>query len=100
MRQRRCGRFKILVLATCALSLVSLAAQAQSQVKTYNVQGGALKSALRQFARQSDSEILFDGAMLAGKRTRGFTGQGTAQEVLASLLDDANLTYRQTVLTV
>jgi iron complex outermembrane receptor protein len=97
MLQSSRTRFRKAVLATCALSAMAFAAGAHAQtVRPYKVAGGDLKSALRQFARQSDSEILFDGALVAQKHTRGFVGQGAAQDVLNSLLSDSNLTYRPT----
>jgi len=90
------SRLRAVALASCALSaLAAPLAHAQVQ-RTYHISGGDLSGALRQFSLQSDQEILFDNALMARKRTGGFTGTGTAPEVLGRLLSNSGLTYRVT----
>jgi len=90
------SRLRAVALTSCALgALAAPLAHAQAQ-REYHINGGDLSGALRQFALQSDQEILFDSALMARKRTGGFAGTGTATEVLGRLLANSGLTHRVT----
>jgi iron complex outermembrane recepter protein len=91
------GQRRLAALATCVVSALALASGARAQaLRQYSIAGGELKAALSDFARQSDREIMFNAALVSDKKTRGYSGQSTAPEVLSRLLNNTGLTYAST----
>ena len=90
-------RLRLAVLASCAAAALLTAGSVQAQTRHhYEISGGDLSAAMAQFSRQSDQEVMFDGALVEGRRTSGFSGDETAAIVLARLLERSGLTFRET----
>jgi len=62
----------------------------------YDIPSGELSTALRQFARQSDREILFTNDVVVGRESHSFSGSATAIHALAQVLNGTGLTYEVT----
>jgi iron complex outermembrane receptor protein len=87
-------RHSFILMVGGSLSILASAADAAAQSNDYSISAGPLDIALRQFARQTDREILFDERLLASRRTMGFSGAGAASDVLERVLQNSGLTYR------
>ncbi len=95
MTKTRGSKFKLLAMSGCAALAIATAAQA-AEPSSFDVPGGDLKTALVQFANQSNQEILFSSDIVAGRRTSGVTAQADAPTALAQLLRGTGLTFQQT----
>jgi iron complex outermembrane recepter protein len=86
----------LLAAGSTAIPLHSaMAAAAVSEtVESYSIPAGDLKAALQAFARQSSRDLLFDSTLVAGKRTRGYSGRSTAHAALNRVLENSGLTVR------
>jgi outer membrane receptor protein involved in Fe transport len=72
--------------AVLSLWLAATPAAAQQQMRAFDIKAGDLGPALNAFARQSDQEILFTSALVAGKRTAGVSGRYEPRTALTALL--------------
>lgn len=75
-------------------SVVCVAASPGSQ--SFDIDAQNLASALAEFARQSDRQILFSTEVADDKRTQGVSGRLSPEEALRRLLEGTGLTYRIT----
>lgn len=86
---------RVAVTATLLLAL-SAASWADESQTTFNIPPQPLGPALREFARQSNHEILFSSEIVKDKATQGITGPATADLALAELLKGTGLTFSLT----
>src|SRR5690348_4114842 len=100
---RRCSGAvrNILCAALCAALYVPVpAVHAQSTasgepIRQYNIPAGSLSSALGAWGAQSDRQLVFAPDLVAGKHTRGASGQFSAEQALTQLLADTGLTWKR-----
>lgn len=76
------------------------AAQAHPGAKRFDISDQLLASALNEFARQSNRQILFSTDVVDAKRTRGVKGDLEPEAALRELLKGTGLTYRVTAGTI
>ena len=99
MTGKRQTSFKTIVMGGCAAvaMLASVPAHAQAMRPThFEVGGQDLKSALQQFAKQGDQQVLFSTQIVAGKRSMGVSGDLAPESALKALLAGTGLTYTKT----
>ena len=65
-------------------------------LKLFNIEQQSLSTALNEFARQSDRQILFSTDVANAKRTRGIKGELEPEAALRQLLKGTGLTFRVT----
>ena len=86
-----------LLCATTALASAAIAAPAFAagidQRATFEIAAGSLDEALIAYSRQADVQVISASIDLAGKRTRGVSGEREAREALALLLQDSGLSF-------
>jgi iron complex outermembrane receptor protein len=88
---------RAMALGGCAAIAFAHVAVAQEAAKpVFEIAAGDLRSALQQFARQTNQEVMFSNAVVEGKRTRGFSGADDAPDALHALLADTGLTFTKT----
>jgi outer membrane receptor protein involved in Fe transport len=100
---RRCkGAIRnILWAALCAaLYATAPAAYAQSaasseSIRQYDIPAGSLSSALGAWGAQSDRQVVFAPDLVAGKQTKGASGQYGAEQALTQLLAGTGLTWKR-----
>ncbi|MDB6088404.1 MAG: TonB-dependent receptor, partial [Gammaproteobacteria bacterium] len=85
-------------LLAAVLSFLTSAALATAgdAAKHFDIRQQSLASALNEFARQSDRQILFSTETAESKRTDGVTGDLAPDAALKVLLKGTGLTYRTT----
>jgi iron complex outermembrane recepter protein len=85
-------------LAATLLALLgsSTFAIADDAIKHFSIDGQVLLSALNEFGRQSDLQILFSTDIVEAKRTNGVRGDLVPEAALAVLLKGTGLTFRVT----
>lgn len=97
---RRTNRgLALALLATTALSVgaFGLAAPAHAQqAASYDIPAGPLSTALNQFARQAQVELVYDAPLTNGASSPGLNGSYNTAEALSRLLAGTGVTYRQT----
>jgi len=85
----------------CATALTGFAAYSQTAVAapapaiTFNIEAGALEGALLAYAAQSQRQLLFDRALVAGLRAPAVRGALTPSQALDRLLAGSGLVVRQ-----
>lgn len=85
------------VSTVCALWFGSGAAIAQDvRAKQFDIDAQSLGSALSEFARQSQQEILFAPDIVAKKQTSGVRGNLNPIDALSTILKDTGLTFSTT----
>jgi TonB-dependent receptor len=82
--------------ATLALTLGAAPVFAQGQSHQYSIGAENLGDALRAFALASGKDVVFDPALVRGKKTRGVEGQLSDDDALSSLLAGSDLMYQRT----
>lgn len=99
---RRKGAVRnILCAALCAaLYATAPAAYAQSatsseSIRQYDIPAGSLSSALGAWGAQSDGQVVFAPDLVAGKQTKGASGQYGAEQALTQLLAGTGLTWKR-----
>src|SRR5690348_12312365 len=100
---RRCkGAIRnILWAALCAaLYATAPAAYAQSaasseSIRQYDIPAGSLSSALGAWGAQSDRQVVFAPDLVAGKQTKGASGQYGAEQALTQLLAGTGLAWKR-----
>ena len=86
------------LLATAASFALGSAAMAvpSGEPKPFDIGGQPLNSALGEFARQSNRQILYSTEVVLAKRTGGVKGELSAESALKMLLQGTGLTFRVT----
>ena len=100
---RRCNRVvrNTLWVALCAaLYAAAPAAYAQAaasseSIRQYDIPAGSLSSALGAWGAQSDRQVVFAPDLVAGKQTRGASGQYNAEQALTQLLAGTGLGWKR-----
>jgi len=82
--------------AVCLFVNVAGLAMAQGVTRQFDIPAQDMQSALNEFARQSDRQILFSTAVSASKRTAGVKGELEPEAALKQLLKGTGLTFRVT----
>jgi len=85
-----------ILAATLALFLALPALARADGEKAFNIQRQVLSSALHEFARQSDRQILFSTDIVVSKQTAGVRGDLQPEAALQELLKGTGLTFRIT----
>jgi outer membrane receptor protein involved in Fe transport len=85
------GGWKAMALAGAAVVACAAPAWGQAARAGFHIPARDLGPALQQFALQSGREVLFDPALVAGKRTSGLQGQLEVPAALAQLLKGSGL---------
>ena len=80
------------LLGSASLALMLSAAHAEQAVE-FKIESGSLVTALNEYARQSDQEILFSSDIIAGKEAKAVNGVYEPQEALEMILADTGLVY-------
>ena len=88
----------LLLLTLCAGLLAPLAAKAQTPVMAgpvleFNIPAQSLNSALLDFAERAGLELVYDFALVEGRRNPPLNGAYTASEGLDRLLADSGINY-------
>lgn len=85
-----------LCVALCASIPAAYAQSASSSESTrqYGIPAGSLSNALRAWGAQSDKQVVFAPNLVAGKQTRGATGQYSAEQALTQLLAGTGLAWK------
>jgi outer membrane receptor protein involved in Fe transport len=91
-RRRWASGAAIGVLMAAVMAGEAAAAQPQS-VRHFAINAQELSRALKLYALQSDTQILFSDAVGVGARSRDLVGEFTAEEGLARLLTGSQFTY-------
>jgi iron complex outermembrane receptor protein len=91
MARRNLGRASIISCTTLLTLLVCATGRAGEPPQTYNIPAQNLGSALREFARQTNQEILFSSEVVKDKTTHGITGALSAEAALTQLLAGTGL---------
>ncbi|RZJ00728.1 MAG: TonB-dependent receptor [Brevundimonas sp.] len=81
-------------LVAC-IAAVSPSASAQ-EARQFEIAAGPLGGALNSYATQSDQQIFFTSALVAGLRTEGLHGRYAAPEALTRLLAGSGLAWSET----
>ena len=89
----------LLLLTLSAGLLNPLAARAQTPVMAgpvleFNIPAQSLNSALLDFAERAGLELVYDFALVEGRRNQALNGAYTASEGLARLLADSGINYQ------
>ena len=89
----------LLLLTLSAGLLNPLAARAQTPVMAgpvleFNIPAQSLNSALLDFAERAGLELVYDFALVEGRRNQALNGTYTASEGLARLLADSGINYQ------
>lgn len=71
-------------------------ARAEGDARHFDIPAQDMQSALNEFARQSDRQILFSTSVSTGKRTGGVKGELEPEAALERLLMGSGLTFRVT----
>jgi outer membrane receptor protein involved in Fe transport len=91
----------VLYAALCVALFANVpAAHAQStasseSIRQYDIPAGSLSSALGAWGAQSDKQVVFAPDLVAGKRTRGLSGQYAAEQALTQLLAGTGLAWKR-----
>ncbi|NHT76675.1 TonB-dependent siderophore receptor [Rhizobiaceae bacterium CRRU44] len=77
-----------------AIGMTQQTASAQAAAQTnFSVNAGPLNQALMSFGRQTGLQVTYLASIAAGKSSPGFSGNGTREQALASILRGSGLTY-------
>ena len=89
------GLMILAVLFAClCLYAPHIRATVQSGVKHFDIAAQPLATALVEFAKQSDRQILFSTQVVESKRTEGIKGEFEPEVALRQLLKGSGLTFR------
>ncbi|MFC3653136.1 TonB-dependent receptor domain-containing protein [Dyella humi] len=89
-----CVRLLLCIAVAAWAALPALAAESAATAQNYSVVAGELRNALDSLATQGDIQIVYDPALVAGKRTNGVSGRFTAAEALKQLLAGTDLNWK------
>ena len=91
------SRYLCIIAAAIVCVLGSQASVALAgSLKRFDIEQQSLSTALNEFARQSDRQILFSTAVANAKRTHGIRGDLEPEDALRQLLKGTGLTFRVT----
>ncbi len=79
----------------CGVCIVAIATPAQAQTREYRIPAGSLKSALDAYARQSGRQVIYKVDEVRGARSRGASGNISAEAALDSILVGTGFTARR-----
>lgn len=91
-RVRRWSFTALAILIATSTSL-TFAADAMSQNAVFDIPAQSVESALHEFSKQADVQVMVASADVAGQRTSGVKGRLIVANALAQLLQDTNLEY-------
>jgi len=97
----RMGLVRNVLYAALCVALANVpAAHAQStasseSIRQYDIPAGSLSSALGAWGAQSDKQVVFAPDLVAGKQTRGLSGQYAAEQALTQLLAGTGLAWKR-----
>lgn len=94
----RSRRLRALALGM-ALALGGVGAEATAQTapnRSFHIAAGTLEEALNQFTAQSGLQVLYDPALVQGRRAAAYDATAPASAALESLLKGSRLTYEFT----
>ncbi len=87
-------------LLSCSALVACVAAAGTSacaqDIREYDVPAGALGDALQQYATQSDQQLFYSGALVAGLQTQGLRGRFPSSDALNRLLSGTGLAWSRT----
>ncbi|HYG26899.1 MAG TPA: TonB-dependent receptor [Caulobacteraceae bacterium] len=93
-------RMRAILLAGCAGAALAIAmpaaAAAEGPTKTYAIGSMDLDTALREFAMTSGHDVVFDPALVRGRKTAGVAGEVSDEAALRTLLQGTELAFQQT----
>jgi hypothetical protein len=72
----------------------SVESGAHEELRQFNIAAGDAPTALNEFSRQANKQVLFDYAVLRTRQTRGVEGMLQPSEALRSMLKDTGLVAR------
>lgn len=84
------------LFVSSAVVCAAVATPAMAQTKSFDVPAQAAESAIREFGRQADIQIIAARKITRGKRTNAVRGDMTVTEGLSVLLQDTGLDVRRT----
>lgn len=97
MVRYRAKSIRALLLAGAALAVsVPLQGAIAAESRTYAIAPQDLGDAIRKFALDTGRDVAFDPAAVAGKKTRGVTGQRTEEGALRALLEGTGMRFMRT----
>lgn len=97
MFSRKPVLIKALMLLSVSSAMVPMAARAEPvRPIPLLIASQNLGSALNEFARQTNQQIMFAPALVRGKRARAISGSYEPNRALRQLLDGTGITYRAT----
>lgn len=88
---------KTLIMKAALIALVgsiSFAAHAIADAQSFDVPAGDLIAALESFAKQADVDLVYQDEQVKGLRTKGVSGNFSAQEAITKLLEGTPLQLR------
>jgi hypothetical protein len=91
---RRAGLRTAVLASGIALVSMGCAQASDDAEKPFDINAADLGSALNQFARQSERQIVFSNVAVAGKQATRLRGNYKPSEALAMLLRESGLTYK------
>ncbi|MGC1550256.1 MAG: TonB-dependent receptor, partial [Rhodanobacter sp.] len=94
-RRRRCGRFRCVYLASAIGLLLTTHVRAQetNQARDYTQPDTSLVKAVNAISQQSGIQVIYDDALLKGKKATAFAGHLTVRQALDKVLAGTGLTY-------
>lgn len=91
------NRLSLLSCSALVTACIAVGTSACAQdIREYDIPAGALGDALQAFATQSDQQIFFTKALVAGRRSEGLHGAYAPADALNRLLRGSELTWSQT----
>lgn len=94
VRNVLCAALGVALYATAPAVYAQSAASGES-IRQYTIPAGSLSSALSAWGAQSDKQVVFAPDLVTGKRSRGATGQYSAEQALTQLLAGTGLAWKR-----
>jgi outer membrane receptor protein involved in Fe transport len=94
VRNILCAALCAALYAPVPAALAQSAASGES-IRQYDIPAGSLSSALGAWGAQSDRQVVFAPDLVAGKQTRGASGQYGAEQALTRLLAGTGLAWKR-----
>lgn len=94
VRNILCAALCAALYAPVPAALAQSAASGES-IRQYDIPAGSLSSALSAWGAQSDRQVVFAPDLVAGKQTRGASGQYGAEQALTQLLAGTGLAWKR-----
>jgi iron complex outermembrane recepter protein len=94
MAGRQTARLGLLVLCVAGISLLADTTADRGGTHNFNIDSQPLASALQEFAKQGDVQVIFFSELVDGLTAHEIRGHYTLTAALDLLLVDSGLTYR------